>query len=496
MQIGASAARIGLIAVFSGVAGAYINERVLTARPSATPVTVAGAPTPLPAKVAAPSPSAAVAGAAFLASVPYLEVPAVVEAPNARFVKPYLAQRKGVKVRYAGNLFSKMQPDFVWVPEIEASGRVLLRWMTSENGKPGLLGIFPGNVLEITDDRLFDFGVGTLFVKVRHPSGIEGYTLLETIIGDTEPADDGLWVSRDIERVRKNTTVKLGDVTLYEKYISGGPPQVESEIKRLSATAEYATSLSGGQKGGVHPLLGASAVYGLLMAALRPDIDKALRGRAIEAAETFFRVYAIPSKVELAPGAISWPFHFEWNLNWGIKLSDPWYSAYCNSQMIAAAALLYRMTEKPVYREIARQAARYLELSIEKGGSEYSIGGFRLPAEYVYPTPPLPNIRVIDGELGTAIAVYNAARLLGDSGMLRLATRHLASLATQLDLFTMQNGELMFAMYVEKMPEHYRWMIWSLLQVGANVMKDRNFITAANRMRPSVPQQWCTNNGC
>lgn len=487
-----SAFRVFLLAALAGLAGAYMNEHILSNRAG---IGINVPPRP-DAKPAATAP-AQTASAAAPVNAPYLDVPAVVERPNSVFVKPYSAKRAGLKVKYAKNRFSSNQPELIYVPEIEAkTGRVLLRWQTSENGKPGLLGLFDGNIIEIVDDKLYDFGVGSLFVKVKREDGVEGYAQFETIFGETEVADDSMWDATELARVKAATTLTYEGIVLYEKFIAQGAPQVESQIKLLDDVAAYPTALSGGQPGGVHPLFGGATVYGLLMTALRPDIPDELRARAVAASEKFFTEYVFKAKVEISPGVISWPFRFDWTMNWGIKLPTPWYSGYANSQMIAASALLHRLTGKPEYRQLAIDATKMLDVSLEKGGAEYTIDGFRFPAEYVYNTPPMPNVRVIDGEYGTAIALYNAARLLDDSHMLRIAARHLVGLAANLPLFTQPDGSMMFSMYVENMPPHYQWMMWTLLQVSGNALKDRSFLEAAKRMKGSVPEQWCKSNGC
>jgi hypothetical protein len=157
---------------------------------------------------------------------------------------------------------------------------------------------------------------------------------------------------------------------------------------------------------------------------------------------------------------------------------------------------MYRLTDEQRYRELAQKAARYIGLPVEQGGAEYEVSGFRLPAEYVYSFKDTPNIRVLDGELITAVLLYNAARLLGDWEMLWIAVRHAMSIAMQLEFFKNADGSLMFAAYVEKMPPHYVWTIWANLQALANILKDRRFQAAAEGLRPHVAENQCKDFGC
>jgi hypothetical protein len=224
-----------------------------------------------------------------------------------------------------------------------------------------------------------------------------------------------------------------------------------------------------------------------------PNETKAIAQSAVEA---FVQNYIMAESVDLGSGMISWPYRFEWVTNWGIKLTPPWYSPYVNSQVVSLAALLYRLTGKEEYRTLALAAARYVVTPISKGGAQYSIDGFRFPAEYVYPTPPIPNIRVIDGEFGSAIALYNGARLLGDSELLRQSSAYFASLGMALEGYLKQDGTLWFSYYGENMPDGYGWPIFALLQNAGIIMKDQRFTEYARKMRPSIGENWCNQLGC
>ena len=193
---------------------------------------------------------------------------------------------------------------------------------------------------------------------------------------------------------------------------------------------------------------------------------------------------------------MSWPYQFNWTTNWGIALQPPWYSAYTNGVIASAAAIMFRLTNDERYKELSLKAGRYVGLAIEQGGAEYRVSGFRLPAEYVYQVERTPNIRVLDGEVITIIGMYNAASLLSSWELYEVFVRQAFSLAMQLQFFSNDDGSLIFATYLEKMPEHYIRDIWAGLLIIANMTKDRTFLKSANALRPHIPAEWCQSLGC
>jgi hypothetical protein len=132
---------------------------------------------------------------------------------------------------------------------------------------------------------------------------------------------------------------------------------------------------------------------------------------------------------------------------------------------------------------------------LAQGGSQYEISGFKLPAEYVYATPPLPNVRVLDGEMIAIVALFDTARLLGDSEILRLFMTQAGSLAMQLRSYQRPDGDLEFSMYMEDLPQHYRWDVWAALQVLANTAKDRRYSQVARAFARHIPREWREANG-
>lgn len=426
---------------------------------------------------------------------PYIDIPAVVVRPNAATLRPYFALRKGLTVRYMGNRFSTVQPELIWVPAIE-NDRERLIWQSYIEGKGGLVGVYAGDVITLLDDVLYDLDVGTLFVKVSKPDFPPGYMLLETLIGETEPATNDLVVAKNAKRFYEHASVDYAGVRLYEQTVNVDLNQMKRDTASLLDDASYATTLSGGMSGGVHPLYATSTARALLFAALKPQVSEEMRQEAVAAVAHFFDRYVEADKVALGEGRISWPYKFDWTMNWGVKLSPPWYSPFANSQVVEVSALMYKISGEEKYRAMAQAATRFITTPINKGGSEYTIDGFRLPAEYVYGTPPLPNVRVLDGEFGVAIALYNAARLLGDSEMLRQSTAYFASIAMNLESYLKEDGGLWFAKYIENMPEGYGWPMWALLQNSAIITKDRRFTEYARRFTPFVTKRWCDEYGC
>lgn len=425
---------------------------------------------------------------------PYLGIPALVTRPNGHMLHPYFAQRTGLRAKYLKNIFSINQPELAWIPYVQ-DGKHLLRWQTyDDKTKSGIVGIYPNEDIEFVDNDLYDFGVGTLFVKVRLPDQKIGFVLLETVIGEMESSAD-LIVAKDRDQFIRNSSIDFEGVRLYEQTVTDDHIALDREIKNLSEPEKYAQNYPA-SNGTIHPLLIASSARAMLFTALGKKIEPKVRQAAIDSAEIFFRSYVFKEKVDVKPGLISWPYKMEWTTNWGIKLNPPWYSPYCNSQIVTLGALLYRLTGKPEYATIARDAMAFITTPIDKGGAEYDIGGFRLPAEYVYETPPLPNIRVLDGEFGVAIAIYNGARLLGDSRMLQTSLKYFASLAMQMESYTSSDGDLQFSQYIEKMPDGYRWPMWALIQNAGLITKDRRFSDVARRLTKFIPEASCKSLGC
>lgn len=427
---------------------------------------------------------------------PVLGIPAVVKRPNNIALGAYQADRAGMRVRYEADIFKGLNRDLFYAP-LRVGEKLFLPWQTSENGAPGLFGVYPGNTLTVLDDALYDLGVGTLMVKARlDHNRLEGFVPLSTIVGESVPDGDDLWGADDVDRLKRDVVTQWDGLTVYTYGIPRDMKEVDTQIANLLDPSSYSTALSGGQNAGVHPVYAANIVAGLLLLSLKPDTDPDLRQRIRAASQAIFENYFFPKAVELAPGAVSWPYPFDWTTNWGVALKPPWYSAYTNGQVSQAAAIMFRITGEERYRDLAMRAGRYVGLSVEKGGAEYEVSGFRLPAEYVYDFRRTPNIRVLDGEIITLIGLYNAARLLADWDLYDIFLRQSSSLAMQLQFFKKDDGTLNFSAYVENMPEHYLRDVWVGLLILGNETKDRHFINSAAALKPHIPAKWCEANGC
>ena len=447
-----------------------------------------------------------------------LGIPVLVMRAPGYSTQPYVRLQKGVRVRYLKNIFSSNQPDLIYIPGV-IGDRVRLRWQTMGRLDDGT-GLWSVGDMEILDDRLYDFGVGPLFVKVRRiddgvakqfetlkenpayphlanldPKQVVGYVTLETIIGDCAPLGDALWCASDTERLKSQAVVNYKNMVLYPEHLLD--KGLKERVEVLADPTRWADELSGGKPsvGKPHPVYTANTLYLIMLSVVKNGVDEQERDRVVQVVRDFFDAWVIPDAVEVLPGSLSWPYHFEWNMNWGIRLDPPWYSPYASSRIAAASALLWDITGDERYRELAIGAANFCGAPIEDGGGEYSMHGFRFSAEYVYNTPPLPNVRVLDGEVTTVLALFDTARILGDSRILQIAMRQGASLAMALEQYQRPNGDLEFAQYTEDLPDSYRWVLWSGLNCLANAFKDKRFYEVACRFRDHLPAQSIKDNG-
>jgi hypothetical protein len=327
------------------------------------------------------------------------------------------------------------------------------------------------------------------------PKQVVGYVTLETIIGDCAPLGDALWCASDIERLKSQAVVNYKNMMLYPEHLLD--KGLKERVEVLADPTRWADELSGGKPsvGKPHPVYTANTLYLIMLSVVKNGVDEQERDRVVQVVRDFFDAWVIPDAVEVLPGSLSWPYHFEWNMNWGIRLDPPWYSPYASSRIAAASALLWDITGDERYRELAIGAANFCGAPIEDGGGEYSMHGFRFSAEYVYNTPPLPNVRVLDGEVTTVLALFDTARILGDSRILQIAMRQGASLAMALEQYQRPNGDLEFAQYTEDLPDSYRWVLWSGLNCLANAFKDKRFYEVACRFRDHLPAQSIKDNG-
>ncbi|WP_421790296.1 D-glucuronyl C5-epimerase family protein [Hyphobacterium sp.] len=426
----------------------------------------------------------------------FYDVPMLVRRVNNDLIRPYYAEREGLRVRYTTPTLSSFQPDMMYIP-MDREGRVMLPWQTSNEGGPGLWGIFPGNELVLLDNYIYDFGVNAYYVRIHNlTNDLEGFMPLETLLAETEVVGDQLWEAIDLDRLFAASIVELEGMRIYAIQLPVDRNVIEQTLQAFEDPSQQVAVLGGGQNAGVHPVFAANSLQGVLAHYLEPETSEEQRARILQAAEAFFDNYVFPEADELAPGIISWPYEFPWNMNWGVRLDVPWYSAYANARFGEAAALMYRLTGEERYAQLARDAMAFVTTPLDEGGAEYEVSGFHFNMEYYYPVHGVPNTRVIDGEMIAVVSLYNAARLLEDSEMMRQFFRQGASLAMNLSLYEQEDGRLLFAAYVEQMPHQYQWVMWSNLMTLANIMKDRRFFEWAQGVRPHISDFWCESNGC
>ena len=408
-------------------------------------------------------------------------IPAAVCRPNRRFSGCYRADRRGLQVRYVGNLFSSEQPDVLWLagtstaeePHMITAGTVLT----------------PGDRLQILDDDLYDFAVGARFVRVMHQnSTARGYITLETLLGETIPANDELWTAEEPRRLRALVAFETDAMPLYSTNRVGAA-QVADSRDYLARFRQH--SADGESAADVHPLQAGAHAHRLGCWSLARERTGKERDDVRGLIEGMFEGYALGAMREVAPGAWAWPYGFDFAMPWGTALRAPWYSGYANSAMAGAAACAYALSGNPAFADVVKKAVAFLALETSRGGAGYEIDGYPHIAEYVYATPPIPNYRVLDGELCSVVFLFNAATLLADSTLLAYSHRLAGGLANGLNLLSSRGDGLpYFGMDGQAMNPDYMWQLWMTLQLLANAFKDRSFSQRARDWRCGVPQHY------
>lgn len=336
---------------------------------------------------------------------PYLGVTADVRsAPEVERV--YRPEWRGQSATYKGNLFGLSTPDHVL-------------HLRSRAGSDGLLGVSetlrPGDRIALLDDAIYDLAAISGFVRISvERSSRSGYIALDTLFGETV-ADDA-------------TAIALRDgATIYEYKPSSR--EIATAAAGSLREPDYAKTFGLGDQIGVHPLSISGTAVLALQYAVRLDCDETVRAEIVSAAKAYVGRYLKSEGREIA-GALAWPYPFVWDLKPGTKLTPPWYSGYANSIISLSAALLFHLTGDAEHRNLAMKAAAWTFLPLERGGARYEVAGFPHVAEYVY--DDVPNLRVLDGELASAVALYNVAVILRDGPMLRQVARIIAGLSVEL----------------------------------------------------------------
>jgi hypothetical protein len=395
----------------------------------------------------------------------------VLYGPQSRPPCRYEPKRQGLKVRYTGNHF-----------QAGMHKNILYQQINSRPGDSPVLSVLvggelqPGEQLTLLDDRFYDFAVGVLFVKVqRDRDGHEGYLEYATLIGETIPAEDHTASRR----------LPFGESYLYLPL-----PLSIAELEDLASDMEKGLFLGKGKDfrpDQVNPVSVGCRVMSGLLGTLSPAVPAALRKKLIAGGERFFQEYGFPQAKTLANGAVAWPNPSAWPMDWKLTLAPPWYSGYGNAVMALSAAILYQDTGKEAYRDLALKAVRFLQTPTRDGGALYYVGHFPHLAEYVYPSPPLPNVRVLDGEMIAVICVHDIAVLLRDSALLNLSMRLVASLSTDLDGATTHDGKILNARYpwlVDNVNYLNGMKVWAIML--GEIGKDLRFLEFAQRWNLST----------
>lgn len=421
--------------------------------------------------------SAMITGAP-LTKDPMLGFPAEVVRPNAKFSKPYIADRAGLEVTYRPSSYLEEQPTSLWWDDSgDEAGPTLLRRREE---------LISGEVLVVLEDRLHDLAVATPMVAVeRKRDGQKGYVTLDCLITKLV-GEDALWAAEDSNTVRGLVEFpsKWGVLHSTNRV---GPDEVASSRDYLSAFGKWSKAW---KKKSVHPLECGAHGHRIGCWALAEDRSASDRDSVAAQLDTMMQSWAVPSAVEIRSGVVTWPYEFDFSMPWGTKLPAPWFAGYANAAMLGTAACAYALTKKKEYKDLAMGAFRFLTCRSEDGGALYSVDGFDFIAEYVYRTPPIPNYRVLDGELCSMQYLVNAGMLIDEPELVSFAFRLNAGFRMELELLSKDDGSPYFGMDGQSMQPNYMWQIWMCLQLLAAIFKDRSYTDRANLWRPHIPAKF------
>lgn len=410
---------------------------------------------------------------------PLTGYPTVVVQPNVRFSRPYLADRIGMHVEVRNSDYLSEQPFSFWWERTDG-----------ETGGPVLLGnrivLEQGELLAIRDNRLFDFSVGTPMVAVRRVSdNLNGYITQDALITKTV-ATGGTWVAQDESKLRGLVEFPTQWGVLYSTNRVGPDERADTE-KFLSRFVDGADSA---EDDAVHPLACGAHAHRIGTWALAADRAPEDRERVAAALDAMMKNYLVPEKRQIAPGAFAWPYKFNFRMPWGTELKPPWYSGYANASLTGAAACAYALTGKQEYADIAGEAFGFLKTPVHAGGAHYSVDGFDFIAEYVYRSPAIPNLRVLDGEMCAIPYITNAGMLLDRPDMIEFAARLAAGQSALMSMLSTPEGAPYFCMDGQPMQPTYMWQLWMTLQLLASIFKDRGFAERARMWRPHIPRSF------
>lgn len=407
-----------------------------------------------------------------------LGIPCVTLAPNAAFSQPYLADRQGLQLTVRQSQYLGEQPLSFWPHREEASGRVLM---------PRQQALEDLEQLVVLDDRLFDLAVGTPMVAVRRLSdGSRGYVTLDMLVAKCEGDGREIWVGARPDLLRPCVEFRNRAGALYSTNLVG-PKERESSFAFLARFSNQDDDLS---VDAPHPLQVGAHAHRLGVWALDERRDPKDRAEVARLFAGTLDRYIAPKAMEIAPGAVGWPYEFDFRMPWATALRPPWFGGYSGAAMLGTLAVGWALTGEARWKDLARGALGYLHLPSEKGGAAYWIDGFQFSAEYAYRTAPIPNYRVLDGELCSPQYLYNAGLLLDEPEIVSLAHRLACGLTAPLRLLRRSDGAPLFGMDGQDMNPNYMWQLWMCLQLLAAMTKDRTFAKLARDWRPFIPESF------
>ncbi|MCO5092074.1 D-glucuronyl C5-epimerase family protein [Bosea sp. (in: a-proteobacteria)] len=332
-------------------------------------------------------------------------------------------RRAGLTLTYSGNHFSTFARDAIFT------------FAKSSHGGPELLNVLntylaPGDQLRIEDNELFDFEAGTTFLKVtRLSDSVTGYVPLETIVGETTL--EGV-TAIPFERSSLLPTLNISRAA------------IDEALATLN-DGDYDKAFSAGEGKGIHPVIAGTTAMVPLLGAFTSECVAACRTNAQAAGRRFFDLYGFPKASRSAIGA-AWAYEFDWPMHWGITLKAPWYSGYANSVMALNAAAMFKLTGEERYRDLARDAVKWLLTPTSQGGALYISQNREFIAEYAY-APGVPNVRVFDGEMKSILSLYNVAVILEDGALLRRSYELSENFATITAILQTGDGLIVNARY-------------------------------------------------
>lgn len=408
-----------------------------------------------------------------------LGIPSVTVAPNEAYSIPYMADREGLYVTVHASDYLAEQPISFWPFDHESEGRVFL---------PRQESLADGERLQVLDDRLFDLAIGTPMVAMRRLStGAKGFVTLDMLLTKCEGDDQDIWVGDDPDQLRAAMEFQHSVGALYSTNRLG-PQEIKDSIEYLS---RFEGKLDEGLEPRPHPLQFGTHGHRLGVWVLDRDRDSTERAHVVRLFAAALHSYIIPSSKEVAPGALAWPYEFAYSLSsWATELRPPWFAGYANAAMVGMLAVGWALTGEARWKELAQGAVRYLKLASEKTGAAYFIDGFQFNAEYAYRTAPIPNYRVLDGELCSPPYLHNAGLLLDNPEIVALAHRLACGLTVPLGLLRGKDGAPLLAMDGHDMTPAYMWQLWACLQLLSAMTKDRTFSRLARDWKRFIPVEF------